>query len=89
MITKICTKFVVSNFNFYVLLFHYWNKVTKDLVPEPGSLMYKVLNNYCLLCNESATDDGLPLKPIAVEGSDLEAFAEEGAGKETPEQPEE
>ena len=70
-------------------LFHYWNKVTKDLVPEPGSLMYKVLNNYCLLCNESATDDGLPLKPIAVEGSDLETFAEEGAGKETPEQPEE
>ena len=70
-------------------LFHYWNKVTKDLVPEPGSLMYKVLNNYCLLCNESATDDGLPLKPIAVEGSDLEAFAGEGAGKETPEQPEE
>ena len=51
--------------------------------------MYKVLNNYCLLCNESATDDGLPLKPIAVEGSDLETFAEEGAGKETPEQPEE
>lgn len=40
-------------------LFHYWNKITKDLVPEPGSLMYKVLNNYCLLCNESATDDGL------------------------------
>lgn len=28
-------------------------------MPEPGSLMYKVLNNYCLLCNESAVDDGL------------------------------
>ncbi|QDZ25905.1 glycosyltransferase [Chloropicon primus] len=48
-------------------LFHYWNKVTKDLVPEPGSLMYKVLNNYCLLCNESATDDGLPLRPAYAE----------------------
>jgi len=46
-------------------LFHYWNKITKDLVPEPGSLMYKVLNNYCLICNDTALDDGLsaPLSP--------------------------
>mmetsp|Transcript_38560 Transcript_38560/g.46633 ORF Transcript_38560/g.46633 Transcript_38560/m.46633 type:complete len:354 (+) Transcript_38560:415-1476(+) len=37
-------------------LFHYWNKITKKLVPNPGSLMYKVLNNYCLFCNETGTD---------------------------------
>ena len=43
-------------------LFHYWNKVTKKLVPEPGSLMYKVLNNYCLFCNETSRDDGLPIR---------------------------
>ena len=43
-------------------LFHYWNKVTKKLVPEPGSLMYKVLNNCCLFCNETSRDDGLPIR---------------------------
>jgi hypothetical protein len=37
-------------------LFHYWNKVTKDLVPEKGSLMYKVLNNYCIYCDETGRD---------------------------------
>ena len=39
-------------------LFHYWNKITKKLVPAPGSLMYKVLNNYCLgdLCSETGMD---------------------------------
>lgn len=37
-------------------LFHYWNKITKKLVPEPGSLMYKVLNNYCLLCSDTGAD---------------------------------
>ena len=38
------------------LLFHYWNKVTVALAPAPGSLMYKVLNNYCLLCEETGAD---------------------------------
>ena len=37
-------------------IYYYWNKVTKDLVPEPGSLMYKVLNNFCLMCNETSAD---------------------------------
>jgi hypothetical protein len=37
-------------------LFHYWNKITKKLVPSSGSLMYKVLNNYCLMCEETGTD---------------------------------
>ena len=63
-------------------LFHYWNKITKDLVPEPGSLMYKVLNNYCLLCNESATDDGLPLLPERLPEEEEEGEAEEVAAEE-------
>ena len=37
-------------------LFHYWNKITVKLVPPPGSLMYKVLNNYCLFCEETGMD---------------------------------
>eukprot|EP00873_Tetraselmis_striata_P004465 jgi/Tetstr1/424729/TSEL_015247.t1 len=37
-------------------LFHYWNKVTVKLTPEKGSLMYKVLNNYCLFCDETGMD---------------------------------
>eukprot|EP00232_Nephroselmis_pyriformis_P011387 CAMPEP_0182884430 /NCGR_PEP_ID=MMETSP0034_2-20130328/18990_1 /TAXON_ID=156128 /ORGANISM="Nephroselmis pyriformis, Strain CCMP717" /LENGTH=322 /DNA_ID=CAMNT_0025017631 /DNA_START=219 /DNA_END=1187 /DNA_ORIENTATION=+ len=37
-------------------LFHYWNKITKDLVPSHSSLMYKVLNNYCLFCSETGVD---------------------------------
>ena len=37
-------------------LFHYWNKITVKLVPTPGSLMYKVLNNYCLFCEETGMD---------------------------------
>ena len=37
-------------------LFHYWNKITKKLVPSPGSLMYKVLNNYCLKCDDTGVD---------------------------------
>eukprot|EP00898_Chlorokybus_atmophyticus_P003286 jgi/Chlat1/3959/Chrsp26S04205 len=40
-------------------LFHYWNKITQALVPEPGSLMYRVLNNYCLFCEEIGPDDSL------------------------------
>jgi len=44
----------------HTYLIHYWNKVTQDLVPESGSLMYKVLNNFCLMCNETSADDGLP-----------------------------
>ena len=47
----------------HTYLIHYWNRVTSDLVPEPGSLMYKVLNNYCLMCNETSKDDGLPPLP--------------------------
>jgi len=47
----------------HTYLIHYWNRVTSDLVPEPGSLMYKVLNNYCLMCNETSQDDGLPPLP--------------------------
>eukprot|EP00899_Mesostigma_viride_P018950 jgi/Mesvir1/27056/Mv20751-RA.1 len=34
-------------------LFHYWNKITVKLTPMPGSLMYKVFNNYCIFCNET------------------------------------
>jgi hypothetical protein len=37
-------------------LFHYWNKITVKLVPTSGSLMYKVLNNYCLFCEETGMD---------------------------------
>ena len=45
--------------------------------------MYKVLNNYCLLCNESATDDGLPLLPERLpEEEEAEEGAEEGAAEE-------
>ena len=37
-------------------LFHYWNKITVKLRPTGGSLMYKVLNNFCLFCDETGPD---------------------------------
>ena len=37
-------------------LFHYWNKITVKLKPSSGSLMYKVLNNFCLFCDETGPD---------------------------------
>ncbi|KAF8669290.1 hypothetical protein HU200_051624 [Digitaria exilis] len=30
--------------------FHFWNGVTSSLVPEPNSLVEKILNRYCLHC---------------------------------------
>jgi len=37
-------------------LFHYWNKITVKLTPSSGSLMYKVLNNFCLFCDDTGPD---------------------------------
>ncbi|KAK8968403.1 hypothetical protein KSP40_PGU002162 [Platanthera guangdongensis] len=30
--------------------FHFWNNITFALVPEPGSLAEKLINQYCLHC---------------------------------------
>ncbi|GBG74744.1 hypothetical protein CBR_g19150 [Chara braunii] len=37
-------------------LFHYWNKITADKIPQPGSLMYKILNRYCIFCADTGPD---------------------------------
>lgn len=32
--------------------FHFWNSLTSALVPEPESLVERLLNHYCLRCLE-------------------------------------
>ncbi|XP_072986249.1 uncharacterized protein At4g19900 [Typha latifolia] len=32
------------------ITFHLWNSITSTLVPEPGSLVERLLNHYCLHC---------------------------------------
>lgn len=32
--------------------FHYWNSLTFSLVPEPESLVARIINQYCIHCND-------------------------------------
>jgi hypothetical protein len=32
------------------ITFHFWNGITSALVPEPSSLVSKILNRYCIRC---------------------------------------
>eukprot|EP01025_Chloroclados_australasicus_P008408 TRINITY_DN12975_c0_g2_i1.p2 TRINITY_DN12975_c0_g2~~TRINITY_DN12975_c0_g2_i1.p2 ORF type:complete len:147 (-),score=8.56 TRINITY_DN12975_c0_g2_i1:145-585(-) len=30
--------------------FHYWNKISNGMMPHKNSLMYRIVNDYCLMC---------------------------------------
>lgn len=32
------------------IAFHFWNGLTSALIPEPGSLVERLLNHHCLYC---------------------------------------
>ncbi|XP_026384965.1 uncharacterized protein At4g19900-like [Papaver somniferum] len=31
-------------------IFHFWNSVTSTIVPDPGSLVWRILNHFCIRC---------------------------------------
>ncbi|MCL7047229.1 hypothetical protein MKW94_008011 [Papaver nudicaule] len=31
-------------------MFHFWNSVTSTIVPDPGSLVLRILNHFCIRC---------------------------------------
>ncbi|XP_075505303.1 uncharacterized protein At4g19900-like [Primulina tabacum] len=31
---------------------HFWNSVTSSLIPESGSLIYRLLNEFCIICSD-------------------------------------
>ncbi|CAN4081839.1 unnamed protein product [Withania somnifera] len=33
--------------------FHFWNGLTSAMVPEPGSLAYRIINYYCIRCSDT------------------------------------
>lgn len=33
--------------------FHFWNGLTSAMIPEAGSLVYRIINYHCLHCSDT------------------------------------